>query len=252
MAGHSKWANIKHTKAREDKKRGKIFTKLIRQVQVAARLGGGDPAANPRLRSAVSDALAANMPRNTIERAIKRGSGDDDSAQLSEIRYEGYGPAGIALIIDCLTDNTNRSVAEVRHALTKAGGNLGTNGSVAYLFNKRGLLCFGSDIQEDDIMEAAIEAGADDVVVNDDGSIDVFTQPTDFIAVKEALQSAGFQSNTAELAMIAETLVDVEEEAGVKLLKLIDRLDDLDDVQQVTCNANITKSIAKAYEKECG
>ena len=194
MAGHSKWANIRHRKGRQDAKRGKLFTRLIREITVAARMGGGDASANPRLRAAINDALGNNMPKDTIERAVKKGSGDLEGESYDEIRYEGYGPGGIAVMVDCMTDNRNRTVAEVRHAFTKCGGNLGTDGSVAYMFTKVGLLSYPADAGEDTVMEAALEAGADDVVVNEDGSIDVLTDPDAFSDVKAAMDDAGLES----------------------------------------------------------
>ena len=201
MAGHSKWANIRHRKGRQDAKRGKLFTRLIREITVAARMGGGDASANPRLRAAINDALGNNMPKDTIERAVKKGSGDLEGESYDEIRYEGYGPGGIAVMVDCMTDNRNRTVAEVRHAFTKCGGNLGTDGSVAYMFTKVGLLSYPADAGEDTVMEAALEAGADDVVVNEDGSIDVLTDPDTFSDVKVAMDDAGLESENAEVTM---------------------------------------------------
>jgi YebC/PmpR family DNA-binding regulatory protein len=191
MAGHSKWANIQHRKKAQDAKRGKLFTKLIREITVSARMGGGDPSANPRLRAAIDAALSNNMTKDTIERATKRGAGDMEGENYEEVRYEGYGPNGVAIMVDCLTDNRNRTVAEVRHAFSKFGGNLGTDGSVAYLFTKTGILSYPPDSDEDMIMEAALEAGADDVVTNDDGSIDVMTSPEEFMNVKEVMVAAG-------------------------------------------------------------
>jgi YebC/PmpR family DNA-binding regulatory protein len=237
MAGHSKWANIKHKKAKTDKKNAKFFTKLIREVQVAAQMGGGDESANPRLRLAVTKALAGNMPRNTIERAIKRGAGNAESDQLVEIRYEGYGPYAVAMMIECLTDNKNRSVAEVRHALTKAGGNLGSDGSVNYLFRKIGVLTFAPDCNENKIMEAALEAGAEDVCTNEDGSVDVTTSPEQFEAVKAGIEGAGLIPEAAEITVTASVEVELRGEQSEKMLSLIDRLEDLDDVQNVYHNA---------------
>ena len=242
MAGHSKWANIKHRKAAQDAKRGKIFTKLIREITVAARSGGPDADSNPRLRDAVSKALGANMTRDTIDRAIKRGSGDTEGENYEEVRYEGYGPSGVAVMVDCLTDNRNRTVAEVRHAFTKAGGNLGTDGSVAYLFSKTGIINFsGGD--EDSIMEAALEAGAEDVVSNDDGSIDVVAAPEEFVTVKEALVAAGLEPTMAEVTMQASTSVDLELEDAEKVMRLVDTLEDLDDVQNVYNNADFSDEV---------
>ncbi len=204
MAGHSKWANIQHRKGAQDAKRGKLFTKLIREITVAARMGEPDPAANPRLRMAVDKALGSNMTKDTIERAIKRGSGVNDGDNFEEVRYEGYGPGGVAVMVDCMTDNRNRTVAEVRHAFTKAGGNLGTDGSVAYQFTKTGILSYPQGSDEDALMEAALEAGADDVVGNDDGSFDVLVQPEQFIDVRDAMQAAGHEPEQAEVTMRAE------------------------------------------------
>ena len=203
MAGHSKWANIQHRKGAQDAKRGKLFTKLIREITVAARMGDPDPASNPRLRMAVDKALSGNMTKDTIERAIKRGSGVQDGENFEEVRYEGYGPGGVAVMVDCLTDNRNRTVAEVRHAFTKAGGNLGTDGSVAYQFTKSGILSYPRDSDEDTLMEAALEAGADDVVNNDDGSFDVLTQPEAFIDSRDAMKAAGLEPEQAEVTMRA-------------------------------------------------
>lgn len=244
MAGHSKFANIKHRKAAQDKKRGKIFTKLIREITVAARGGGGgDVAANPRLRLVVDKALGANMTRDTIERAIKRGTGEGDDTSYDEIRYEGYGPAGTAVMVDCLTDNRNRTVSEVRHAFTKAGGNLGTDGSVAYMFNRTGVLMYPPDSDEDAIMEAALEAGAEDVTTNDDGSIEVLTTFEDFIAVKDAMETAGFAPEEAEIIEKAANLVDVAFDDAEKIMRLIDTLEDLDDVQDVHTNADFSDEV---------
>lgn len=244
MAGHSKFANIKHRKAAQDKKRGKIFTKLIREITVAARGGGGgDVAANPRLRLVVDKALAANMTRDTIERAIKRGTGEGDDTNYDEIRYEGYGPAGTAVMVDCLTDNRNRTVSEVRHAFTKAGGNLGTDGSVAYMFNRTGVLVYPQDSDEDAIMEAALEAGAEDVTTNDDGSIEVLTSFEDFISVKDAMTAANFAPEEAEVIEKAANLVDVALDDAEKIMRLIDTLEDLDDVQDVHTNADFSDEV---------
>ena len=221
MAGHSKWANIKHRKGRQDAKRGKLFTRLIRETTVAARLGGGDPDANPRLRAAIDAALAANMPKDTIERAVARGSGNVDADNYDEIRYEGYGPGGTAVMVDCMTDNRNRTVADVRHAFTKCSGNLGTDGSVAYLFTKVGLMSFESGADEDTIMEAALEAGAEDVVVNEDESIDVLTNPDEFSEVKNGMVAAGFEPENAEVTMRAETNNDLQQDDAQKMIRLL-------------------------------
>ncbi|WP_432773662.1 YebC/PmpR family DNA-binding transcriptional regulator [Francisella salimarina] len=243
MAGHSKWANIKHKKAKEDAKRGKIFTKLIREITVAARLGGGDKDANPRLRAAIATAFANNMSKDTVERAILKGAGGDDGANVEEVRYEGYGPGGVAIIVDCMTDNRNRTVGEVRHAFTKSGGNLGTDGSVAYMFTKKGIISFAPGVDEDALMEVALEAGAEDIITHEDGSIDVFTAPNDFSDVQEALVEKGFESESAEVTFDAETKADMEIEVAKKVINLIDKLEDLDDVQNVYSNANFTQEI---------
>jgi YebC/PmpR family DNA-binding regulatory protein len=243
MAGHSKWANIQHRKGAQDARRGKLFTKLIREITVSARAGGGDPSNNPRLRAAMDKALTANMSKDTIERAIKKGTGALDSDNFEEVRYEGYGPGGIAVMVDCLTDNRVRTVAEVRHAFTKAGGNLGTDGSVAYLFTKTGILSYAPGVDEDGLMEAALEAGADDVVTNDDNSIDVLVGPDQFEAVRDALAGAGFKPENAEVTMRASTSVALDQADAEKMIRLLDRLEDLDDVQNVYSNADISEEI---------
>jgi len=243
MAGHSKWANIKHKKAATDKKRAKIWTKLIREVTVAAKEGGGSPDANPRLRLALDKANAANMPKDTIKRAIERGAGGADGESYEEIRYEGYGTGGTAIIVDCMTDNRNRTASEVRHAFSKHGGNLGTDGSVAYLFSKQGIISFGPGADEDAIMEAALEAGAEDVISNDDGSVDVVTTPEAFEAVKQAIEGAGLTADNAEVTFSASTSAELDLESAEKLLRLIDALEDLDDVQDVYHNADISDEI---------
>ncbi len=244
MAGHSKWANIKHRKGAQDAKRGKIFTKLIREISVAAKAGGGpDPANNPGLRSAIDKALSANMKRDTIDNTIKKASGTMEGVHYEEVIYEGYGPGGTAVMVNCLTDNRNRTVAEVRHAFTKAGGNLGTDGSVAYMFTKIGIISFLNNVEEDAIMEAALEAGADDVITHDDGLIDVTTTPEDYLTVKEAMIAAGFEPEHAEVTMKASTLAALDGQDAEKLLRLQDRLEDLDDVQDVYSNAEISDEI---------
>ena len=245
MAGHSKWANIQHRKNAQDAKRGKLFTKLIREITVAARMGDPDPASNPRLRMAVDKALGGNMTRDTIERAIKRGSGAQDGENYEEVRYEGYGPGGVAVMVDCVTDNRNRTVAEVRHAFTKAGGNLGTDGSVAYQFNKSGILSYPVGSDEDQIMEAALEAGAEDVLSNDDGSVDVLTEPDQFVDVKEAMIAADLKPEHAEVTMRADITSPLELDDAEKMIRLLDRLEDLDDVQNVYSNADISEEILK-------
>ncbi len=243
MAGHSKWANIKHRKAGQDAKRGKIFTKMLREINVAVKTSGADPASNPSLRTAIDKALGANMRRDTIDTAIKKAAGALEGVNYENIRYEGYGPGGTALIVDCLTDNRNRTVGEVRHAFTKAGGNLGTDGSVAYMFSKLGILSYAPSVDEDALMEAALDAGADDVITNDDGSVDVMTAPDNYLAIKDALVAAGFEPDNAEITMQAATMVDLDAETAEKMLRLIDRLEDLDDVQDVYSNADISDEI---------
>jgi YebC/PmpR family DNA-binding regulatory protein len=243
MAGHSKWANIKHRKAAQDAKRGKVFTKLIREIVVAAKMGGADQDSNPRLRDAVSKALSANMKKDTVENAIKRGAGAGEGENYDEVRYEGYGPNGVAVMVDCLTDNRNRTVSDVRHAFTKNGGNLGTDGSVSYLFSKLGMMTYPTGSDEDTIMEAALEAGADDVVSNDDGSIDVVTAWEELTNVKEAMVAAGFEPETADVTQQASTSVDLGLEDAQKVMKLIDMLEDLDDVQNVYTNADFSDEV---------
>ncbi len=242
MAGHSKWANIKHKKAKVDAQRGKIFTRLIRELTVAARMGGGDVEDNPRLRLAVANAKNANMPKDTMQRAIDRGVGGEGE-NLEEITYEGYGQAGVAILVETMTDNRNRTVAEVRHAFSKFGGNLGTDGSVAYLFSKKGQVTFEPETDEEQIMEVALEAGAEDVVTNEDGSIDVLSEPEDFAQVKDALEEAGLEPVNAEVAMIPATSVELDDETGAKVMKLIDMLEELDDVQNVFSNADFPESV---------
>lgn len=246
MAGHSKWANIKHRKAGQDAKRGKIFTKMLREITVAVKTSGADAASNPGLRTAIDKALGANMRRDTIDNAIKKASGALEGVNYETVRYEGYGPGGVAVIVDCLTDNRNRTVAEVRHAFTKAGGNLGTDGSVAYMFTKLGMLSYAPGVDEDALMEAALESGAEDVTTNDDGSIDVMTTPESYLAVKEALVAAGFEPDNAEVTMQAATMAELEAEDAEKMVKLIDRLEDLDDVQNVYSNADISDEIMES------
>jgi len=248
MAGHSKWANIKHKKAANDKKRGKIWSKLIREVTVAAKEGGGDIDANPRLRLAVDKAKASNMPKDTIDRAIVKGSGGTDGDDFEEIRYEGYGTAGTAIIVDCMTDNRNRTASEVRHAFTKYNGNLGTSGSVAYMFTKQGEISFAPGIDEDAIMDIALEAGAEDVISHDDGSIDVITPVEIFSDVNENLQKAGFKADNAEVTFSAENNIALDLDAAEKLMRLIDALEDLDDVQEVYSNADIAPDIMEQLD----
>jgi YebC/PmpR family DNA-binding regulatory protein len=237
MAGHSKWANIKFRKAAQDAKRGKLFTKLIREITVSARAGGGDADANPRLRTAIDKALAANMTRDTIDRAVSRGAGDNDESNYEEVRYEGYGPGGIAFLVECTTDNRNRTVSEVRHAFSKHGGNLGTDGSVAYLFTRIGLFVFAPGSDEDKIMEEAIAVGAEDVQVNDDGSVEVVTTPEEYEAVKSAFKDAGLVADLAEIVQRPATETELVGEDADTIEKLIEMLEDLDDVQEVYTNA---------------
>jgi len=237
MAGHSKWANIKHKKAAQDAKRGKVFTRLIKEITVSSRLGGPDVSTNARLRLAVEKAYESNMPKDNVERAIKRGSGELDGVNYEEVRYEGYGIAGAAVIVDCMTDNKTRTVADVRHAFSKHGGNLGTDGSVSFLFKHCGLLVFAPGTSENGVMEAAIEAGAEDVIGNDDGSIEVITSPYDFVDVKEALEKAGLKPELAEVTMKPTTESMLVGEDAAKMQKLMDALEVLDDVQDVYTTA---------------
>ncbi|MBX9676096.1 MAG: YebC/PmpR family DNA-binding transcriptional regulator [Methylotenera sp.] len=239
MAGHSKWANIQHRKGRQDAKRGKIFTKLIKEITVAARLSGGDVTMNPRLRAAVAEAKEENMPSDNITRAIKKGTGELEGVNYEEIRYEGYGINGAAIIIDCLTDNKQRAVADVRHALTKFGGNLGTDGSVAFMFKHCGSILYEPGTSEDKVMEVALEAGAEDVVTDEDGSIEVITPPNDFIAIKEAMEAAGLKAVMAEVMMKPSVETVFTGDDAIKMQKILDALEDLDDVQDVYTTAVI-------------
>ena len=239
MAGHSKWANIQHRKGRQDEKRGKVWTRVIREIMVAARQGGGDPNANPRLRLAVDKAKAANMPADTVKRNIDKATGNLEGVHYEEIRYEGYGIGGAAIIVDCMTDNRVRTVAEVRHAFSKYGGNLGTEGSVAFQFKHCGQLVFAPGTDEDKVMEVALESGAEDVVTGDDGSIEVLTPPTEFEAVKNALEAAGLKAEVAEVTMRAENTIELAGEDAQRMQKLLDVIEDLDDVQDVFHNAVI-------------
>ena len=243
MAGHSKWANIQHRKGAQDKKRGKLFTKLIREITVAAKMGGGDLDSNPRLRLAVDKAKSQSMPKDNIERAIKRGAGETDGDDFQEIRYEGYGPGGSAVMVDCLTDNRNRTVADVRHAFAKFGGNLGADGSVNYLFNKVGQLMLPPGSDEDTVMEAAIEAGAEDVIVDDDGSIEVLTAPEDFEQVRDGLVAVGLEAESAQVTMRASTNAELGVKEASSMIKMLEVLEDLDDVQDVYYNAEISEDV---------
>lgn len=237
MAGHSKWANIQHRKGRQDAKRGALFTRLIKEITVAARMGGGDPAMNPRLRLAMEKAADGNMPKDTVQRAIQRGAGGLEGVNYEEVRYEGYGIAGAAVIVDCMTDNRTRTVADVRHALSKHGGNLGTDGSVAFQFLHCGQFIFAPGTDEDRLMEVALEAGAQDIVSNDDGSVEVITEPADFMAVKTALEGAGLKAEVAEITMKPQNEMELSGDDAVKMQKILDALDNVDDVQQVYTNA---------------
>ena len=242
MAGHSKWSNIKHRKARQDAKRAKVWTKLIREITVAARLGGGEPADNPRLRTAVDKGLGANMPRDTIDRAIARGAGGQDGANVEELTYEGYAAGGVAVLVEVMTDNRNRTVAEVRHAFSKHGGNLGTDGSVAYLFNRQGVISFAPGTDEEAVMEVALDAGAEDISEEEDDSIVVTTPWEAMIDVVEALKGAGLTPDDAEVTMAPSTYTPCDDEMGANVVKLIDALEELDDVQNVYSNADLPDS----------
>jgi YebC/PmpR family DNA-binding regulatory protein len=245
MAGHSKWANIQHRKKAVDAKRGKIFTRINRELSVAARAGGSDPDANPRLRLAIEKANAANMPKDTIERTVKKAAGELEGVNYEEIRYEGYAQGGVAVMIECLSDNRNRTVSEVRHAFSKHGGNLGTDGSVAYLFSKIGVLNFAPGTSEDDVMEVALEAGADDIVTGDDGSIEVLTSPETFSGLVAAMETADLKPANAEVTMRAGLEVELDVETGQKVVRFLDILEDLDDTQAVYSNADIPE---EAYD----
>tara|TARA_Y100001970_G_scaffold265650_1_gene353482 strand:+ start:2238 stop:3008 length:771 start_codon:yes stop_codon:yes gene_type:complete len=238
LAGHSKWANIRFRKGAQDAKRGKLFTKLIREITVAAKESGGDPSSNPRLRTAIDKAKSQSMPKDKIEKAVKRGTGEETGVNYEEVRYEGYGPGGVAILVDCLTDNRNRTVAEVRHALTKYNGNLGADGSVSYLFTHTGIISYSNSLDEEKLMELAIEAGANDIISNDD-SIDILTAPSDMNPVKDFMSKSGFDTELAEVTMRAENKIKLDNSDAESLLKLIDALDELDDVQDVYSNAEI-------------
>ncbi|WP_104034424.1 YebC/PmpR family DNA-binding transcriptional regulator [Vibrio jasicida] len=248
MAGHSKWANIRHRKAAQDAKRGKIFTKLIREIVVAAKEGGGEADNNPRLRAAIDKALSNNMTRDTVNRAVSRGAGGEGDDNMETVIYEGYGPGGTAVMVECMTDNRNRTVSGVRHAFSKSGGNLGTDGSVNYLFDKKGVISYASGLDEDEVMEVALESGADDIETSEDGSIDVYTAPTDFGSVKDALDAAGFEADNAEVSLIPSTKAELDVDTAPKLLRLIDALEDLDDVQEVYHNGDISDEVAATLE----
>ena len=243
MAGHSKWANIQHRKNAQDAKRGKLFTRLIREITTAARSGDPSPDQNPRLRLAVDKALAANMTKDTIERAIKRGAGELEGAAYEEVRYEGYAPGGVAVIVDCLTDNRTRTVGEVRHAFSKFGGNLGADGSVSYLFNQCGLLVFPESVNEDKLMEAALEAGAEDVVHDGESGVEVLTEPSTFQSVRDAMKQAGLEPEFAEITMRPSTSVELPKDQAETVLKLLDMLENLDDVQTVYSNADFPEEV---------
>ena len=243
MAGHSKWANIQHRKGAQDAKRGKMFTKFIREISVAAKEGGSDIANNPRLRAAIDKALSGNMTRDVIERATKRGAGELEGVSYTELVYEGYGPSGIAILLDCLTDNKNRTVAEVRNVFSKRGGNMGTDGSVAYLFSKKGIITYAAGKDEDVVMDAALESGAEDIVTNDDGTIDVFTTQADYVTVKDALDAAGLEAISSEVTMHPETTIALDAKNAEKALAMIDAFEDLDDVQNVYTNADFSDEV---------
>jgi len=243
MAGHSKWANIKHRKAAQDAKRGKVFTKHIREITVAAREGGGDPDMNPALRIAVDKALGANMTRDTIERAIKRGTGDLEGVSYEDIRYEGYAPFGIAVLVECSTDNKNRTVAEVRHAFSKYNGNMGTEGSVAYMFEKVGVIIMGEGADEEQVMDVALDAGAEDIVTHDDGTVEISCPPENYVAVVSVLNAAEMAVESSEVVQRAANEITLSESDAEKVMKLIDALEDLDDVQDVFTNADFPESV---------
>jgi len=250
MAGHSKWANIKHRKAGQDAKRGKIFTKIIRELTVAAKQGGGNVADNPKLRAVVDKALSANMTRDTIDRAIERGAGTADNDNMEELVYEGYGPSGVAILLETLTDNKNRTVAEVRHCFTKSGGNLGTNGSVAFLFNRTGVISYPDSVDEEKLLDAALEAGAEDILNNEDGSIDIHTSFENFGKVKDALDATGLEPVNAEVTMLATTEVDLDLGGAQSLMLLVENLEDLDDVQNVYFNSSISDEVLQQLNEE--
>lgn len=242
MAGHSKWANIQHRKNAQDKKRAKIFTRLIREITVAARMGGGDPNDNPRLRLAWDKALAANMPKDNIERAVKRGTGDGQADAYEELRYEGYGPSGAAIMVDCMTDNKNRTISEVRYTFDRNGGNLGATGSVGYLFDRKGILMFSPEVDDEEVLAPALEAGAEDVVEYDDGSFEVLTAPDDYAAVRQAIQAAGFEPAEGDVTMRPATTVELSGDDAQTCMKLLEALEDLDDVQNIYSNVEFDEA----------
>ena len=248
MAGHSKWANIKHRKGRQDAKRGKVFSVLIRELTVAAKLGGGVADDNPRLRTAIDKALAANMTKDTIERAVQRGAGGLEGENLEEVSFEGYGPGGIAIIVESMTDNNNRTVAEVRHAFTKTGGNLGTNGSVSYLFEKKGIITVSSNQDADQIMEVSIEAGAEDIEINDDETITVSSSPEEFESIMNALSSNELDIDDSEISLVPETTVKADLDTSLKVYKLLEMLEDLDDTQNVTSNIEFAEGMLEQID----
>jgi len=244
MAGHSKWANIRFRKSVQDARRGKLFTKYIREITISARFGGADPQSNPRLRAAIDKALTANMTRDTIERAIKRGAGGLEGQDLEEIRYEGYGPGGVAIMVDCLSNNRNRTASEVRHAFSKCGGNLGTDGSVSYLFTKQGQIVFAPGVPEDKLMDIALEVGAEDIQVDDDGTVTVVTAFEDFNSIKQALEKANFKPERADITQLPLNVVSLtDKDLALKFNKLMDMLEDLDDVQTVYSNGDIAENL---------
>lgn len=250
MAGHSKWANIQHRKGAQDRKRAKVFTRMVREVVVAAQMGGSDPDANPRLRLALTKARSASVPKDSIERAVKRGAGELEMDNYEEFRYEGYGPGGAAVMVDCLSDNRNRTVADVRHAFTKYNGQLGTDGSVAFMFKHEGVITFAPGADEDTIMEAALDAGAEDVVTNEDGSIDVITEPSAFADVLEALEAKELQASNSEVTYRPSNKAELDNKKSESMMKMLDKLEELDDVQEVYTNAEFSESFLADLEQE--
>ena len=250
MAGHSKWANIQHRKGAQDRKRAKAFTRFIREVVVAAKMGGSDPDANPRLRLALTKARSASVPKDSIERAVKRGAGELEADDYEEIRYEGYGPGGAAVMVECLSDNRNRTVADVRHAFSKYNGQLGTDGSVAFMFNHEGVITFAPGADEEVIMEAALEAGAEDVVTNDDGSVEVITEPNAFADVVEAIESTGLEPTNSEVTYRPSNMSELDDKKAESMMKMIDKLEELDDVQEVYTNAEFSDAFMASLQEE--